>query len=53
MQDEWTRNAYFLYGELAQAAGLVWGGNWRMGDFVHVEMGARCRAARRARAQGG
>ena len=52
MQDEWTRNAYFLYGELAQAAGLVWGGNWRMGDFVHVEMGAQCRAAKRARAQG-
>ena len=53
MQDPWTRRAYFLYGELAQEAGLVWGGNWRMGDFVHVEMGAQCRAARRARARAG
>ena len=53
MEDPWTRKAYFLYGELAQEAGLVWGGNWRMGDFVHVEMGPQCRAARRARARGG
>lgn len=53
MEDPWTRKAYFLYGELAQEAGLVWGGNWRMGDFVHVEMGPQCRAARRARTRGG
>lgn len=53
MGDPWTRNAYFLYGELAQEAGLVWGGNWRMGDFVHVEMGPQCGVARRARARGG
>ncbi len=53
MEDPWTRDAYFLYGELAQEAGLVWGGNWRMGDFVHVEMGPQCRAARRARTQEG
>ena len=53
MEDPWTRSAYFLYGELAQEAGLTWGGNWRMGDFVHVEMGEQCRAARRARARAG
>lgn len=47
MNDEWTRRGYFLYGELAERAGLEWGGNWRsIKDYVHVEMSDRCRAAR-------
>lgn len=50
MGDTWTRRAYFLYGELAEEAGLTWGGRWRMGDFVHVEMGEQCKQARRERA---
>ena len=49
MEDPWTRDAYFLYGQLAQEAGLAWGGNWRMRDYVHVEMGPECQAARAAR----
>lgn len=47
MEDPWTRRGYFLYGELAEQAGLDWGGNWRsIKDYVHVEMTDRCRAAR-------
>lgn len=50
MNDEWTKRGYFLYGELAEQAGLDWGGNWRsIKDYVHVEMTARCRAARAAK----
>lgn len=47
MNDEWTRRGYHLYGELAEQAGLEWGGNWRsIKDYVHVEMSERCRSAR-------
>lgn len=47
MNDEWTRRGYYLYGELAEQAGLDWGGNWRsIKDYVHVEMSDRCKAAR-------
>ncbi|MDV9040686.1 M15 family metallopeptidase [Stenotrophomonas sp. RAC2] len=50
MNDEWTKRGYFLYGELAEQAGLDWGGNWRsIKDYVHVEMTSRCRAARAAK----
>ncbi|WP_231583310.1 M15 family metallopeptidase [Luteimonas sp. FCS-9] len=50
MEDAWTRRAYFLYGELAEQAGLTWGGNWRsLKDYVHVENAAACRQARRER----
>ncbi|WP_262071496.1 M15 family metallopeptidase [Stenotrophomonas sp. Marseille-Q5258] len=50
MGDPWTKRAYFLYGELAEQAGLEWGGNWRsIKDYVHVEMSQRCRAARAAK----
>ncbi|MFD0739562.1 M15 family metallopeptidase [Lysobacter koreensis] len=49
MQDPWTRRGYFLYGELAQQAGLEWGGAWRsLKDYVHLESKHACRAARRA-----
>ncbi|MDY0955821.1 MAG: M15 family metallopeptidase [Stenotrophomonas rhizophila] len=50
MGDPWTRRGYFLYGELAEQAGLEWGGNWRsIKDYVHVEMSQQCRAARAAK----
>jgi len=50
MGDPWTRRGYFLYGELAEQAGLEWGGNWRsIKDYVHVEMAQQCRAARAAK----
>ncbi len=54
MEDPWTHRAYFLYGELAEQAGLTWGGRWtRIKDFVHVEATQRCREARNARQRGG
>ncbi|MEN1924826.1 M15 family metallopeptidase [Luteimonas sp. MJ293] len=53
MEDPWTRRAYFLYGELAQEAGLVWGGSWSWGDFGHVEVRQACLAAREARRRAG
>ncbi len=47
MSDEWARRGYFLYGELAEQAGLDWGGNWQsIKDYVHVEMSDRCKTAR-------
>lgn len=50
MSDPWTRSAYFLYGELAQQAGLRWGGNWNsLKDYGHLEMDAHCRQAKRER----
>lgn len=52
MEDPWTRRAYHLYGELAREAGLAWGGDWRMRDYVHVEMDAACREAKAARRRG-
>jgi len=49
MRDPWTRRGYELYGQLAQQAGLEWGGAWRsIKDYVHLENKAACRAARRA-----
>ena len=53
MEDPWTRRAYFLYGELAQEAGLVWGGSWSWGDFGHVEVRQACLNAREARRRAG
>src|SRR5690606_14637390 len=50
MSDPWTREAYFLYGALARQAGLRWGGDWRsLKDYVHVELDASCRQAKRQR----
>jgi len=36
-KDPWTLRGYRLYGEVAEAAGLRWGGRWAMMDFGHVE----------------
>lgn len=50
MGDPWVKRGYFLYGELAQQAGLEWGGGWRsIKDYVHVELAAQCRRARAAK----
>ncbi len=38
-QDPWAAKAYERYGEVAAAAGLVWGGGWRtIKDLGHVEL---------------
>ncbi|MGP1666875.1 MAG: M15 family metallopeptidase [Rhodanobacter sp.] len=37
-KDPWAMRGYELYGQVAEAAGLVWGGNWKMMDFGHVEL---------------
>lgn len=37
-KDPWTLRGYRLYGEVAEAAGLRWGGRWTMMDFGHVEL---------------
>jgi peptidoglycan LD-endopeptidase CwlK len=36
-RDPWAMRGYQLFGEVAAAAGLTWGGNWKMADFGHVE----------------
>lgn len=38
-QDAWAAKAYALYGDVAQSAGLTWGGTWRtLVDLGHVEL---------------
>ncbi len=37
-KDPWAMRGYQLYGQLAAAAGLTWGGDWRMRDYGHVEL---------------
>ncbi len=37
-KDPWAMQGYQLYGELAEAAGLTWGGRWKMMDFGHTEL---------------
>jgi peptidoglycan LD-endopeptidase CwlK len=39
-KDPWAMRGYQLYGEVAEAAGLVWGGEWKMMDLGHVELHA-------------
>ena len=36
-KDPWAMRGYALYGQAAEAAGLTWGGRWKMMDFGHVE----------------
>jgi len=40
-RDPWTMRGYELYGALAEAAGLTWGGRWKMMDLGHVELRRR------------
>jgi peptidoglycan L-alanyl-D-glutamate endopeptidase CwlK len=37
-RDPWAMRGYQLYGEVAEAAGLHWGGRWTMMDFGHAEL---------------
>ncbi|WP_426163002.1 M15 family metallopeptidase [Pseudoduganella sp. R-34] len=37
-RDPWAMRGYQLYGEAAEAIGLVWGGRWAMMDFGHTEL---------------
>jgi peptidoglycan L-alanyl-D-glutamate endopeptidase CwlK len=37
-KDPWAMRGYKLYGEASEAAGLTWGGRWKMMDFGHVEL---------------
>ena len=40
-RDPWAMHGYQLYGEVAEAAGMVWGGRWAMMDFGHTELRTR------------
>ena len=40
-RDSWAMHGYRLYGEVAEAAGMVWGGRWTMMDFGHTELRTR------------
>jgi len=42
-RDTWAMRGYQLYGEVAEAAGLTWGGRWKMMDFGHTELRGRKR----------
>ena len=37
-KDPWAMRGYELYGEVAEAVGLTWGGRWKMMDFGHTEL---------------
>jgi len=37
-RDPEVMRAYQLYGELAEQAGLTWGGRWQLQDYGHVEL---------------
>lgn len=37
-RDPWAMRGYELYGQEAEAVGLVWGGRWKMMDLGHVEL---------------
>lgn len=40
-RDPWAMRGYEHYGALAEAAGLTWGGRWKMMDLGHVELRRR------------
>ncbi|GEM_PF-211992 len=35
--DPWAAQVYEIYGQEAEAVGLVWGGRWSFRDLVHIE----------------
>jgi peptidoglycan L-alanyl-D-glutamate endopeptidase CwlK len=37
-KDSWAMRGYQLYGQVAEAAGLTWGGRWKLLDFGHTEL---------------
>lgn len=37
-QDPWAMRGYQLFGQVAESAGLTWGGRWKMMDFGHTEL---------------
>ena len=37
-RDPWAMRGYQLYGQVAEAQGLTWGGRWKMMDFGHTEL---------------
>jgi peptidoglycan L-alanyl-D-glutamate endopeptidase CwlK len=40
-RDPWAMRGYQLYGEVAEAVGMVWGGRWTTMDFGHTELRTR------------
>ena len=38
VEEPWAKSAYFALGEEARAAGLTWGGGWKLQDYGHVEL---------------
>ncbi len=40
-RDPWAMRGYQLYGQVAEAAGLTWGGRWKLMDFGHAELRSR------------
>lgn len=37
-EDPWAKSAYTEFGREASAMGLVWGGQWKMQDYGHIEL---------------
>jgi len=37
-KDAWAMRGYQLYGQVAEAQGLTWGGRWKMMDLGHTEL---------------
>jgi peptidoglycan L-alanyl-D-glutamate endopeptidase CwlK len=42
-RDPWAMRGYQLYGQVAEQAGLTWGGRWKLLDFGHVELAGKRR----------
>ena len=36
--DPWAMRGYELFGEVGRSVGLVWGGDWSLKDFGHLEL---------------
>jgi peptidoglycan L-alanyl-D-glutamate endopeptidase CwlK len=45
-RDPWAMQAYQVFGEEAEKAGLVWGGRWTFRDYGHIESPDRSRNAK-------